>query len=97
MLKKTKEKTLKRTGTVMVNLIWSENGLPSGDVSVAAYADEEGWGYGAIIKKAELEAMGGLGSIRSDEYAEAARKKLEAEGFSIVEGIWGFTSSDGEG
>ena len=77
----------------MVSLIWGEDGRPTGDVTVEAFADDAGWRYGATIKKAELEAMGGIFNIRQDEYADAARRKLEAEGHVIVDGIWGASQS----
>ncbi len=87
-MEKTKKKTLRRTECVRIGLVWGKDDRPAGDIVVEAFADDEGWLYSAIITKAELEAMGGVGKTQKDEYADAARRKLEAEGYVIADGIW---------
>lgn len=87
-MEKTKKKTLRRTECVRISLVWGKDDRPAGDIVVEAFADDEGWLYSAMITKAELEAMGGVGNIHKDEYADAARRKLEAEGYVIADGIW---------
>ena len=82
-MEKTKKKTLRRTECVRISLVWGKDNRPEGDIVVEAFADDEGWLYSAMITKAELEAMGGVGKIHKDEYADAARRKLEAQGFSV--------------
>ena len=96
-MEKTKKKTLRRTECVRISLVWGKDDRPAGDIVVYAYADNAGWRYGATITKAELEAMGGVGNIHQDEYADAARRKLEAEGYVIADGIWGKASSADRG
>ena len=87
-MEKTEKRTLRRTECVRISLVWGKDDLPEGDIVVEAFADDEGWLYSAMITKAELEAMGGVGKIRKDEYADAARRKLEAKGHVIADGIW---------
>ncbi len=96
-MEKTKKKTLRRTECVRIGLVWGKDDRPAGDIVVEAFADDEGWLYSAMITKAELEAMGGVGNIHKDGYADAARRKLEADGYVIADGIWGKASSADRG